>query len=220
MANNFQAFIFDMDGVMIDSERTWDEKEPEFYHRVFGSTVAEKILGKTMGLDVGSIYRLAVSAGYQKSDAEFLAGSDALALEVYGESPLTDGLTEFIDYLTHQNYRIGLVSASLPHWIEPVLNRTQRRSAFQVVQSVGNHPTLKPKPAPDGYQKTMAELGVNPAQTIILEDSQTGLRSARASQAGLVICLTEHHHPGYHPEGADVYLPDLAGVKRYLDELK
>lgn len=89
------------------------------------------------------------------------------------------------------------------------------KQPITVTISLHEHPGFRPKPAPDGYLAVMKQLQVKPENTIILEDSQLGIDSARAAGT-FVICTTEFHPPNYHPAGADLYVANLAELLQQL----
>ena len=84
---------------------------------------------------------------------------------------------------------------------------------------VHDRPEIKPNPAPDGYLKAMKQLEVKPENTMILEDSQLGIDSAKAAGA-FAICLTELHPQNYHPAGADLYVKNIPELLTYLDSVE
>jgi len=59
-----KAFIFDLDGVLIDDERIWEEEKSKLYSRIFGQEVTDR-LGSTLGLNMDAIYEKAVTCGAQ-----------------------------------------------------------------------------------------------------------------------------------------------------------
>lgn len=140
---------------------------------------------------------------------------------IYGTIPLTEGLNELIKYLAGEGYKIGVVSSSLLPWVNTLVNRIAEYKSISLILSVNNHQTLKSKPAPDPYLHAMEKLGVKPEDTIILEDSLTGVKAGIASGA-TVICFTAYHQ-GHDwqplPENADYYAKDTSEVRQIVAKL-
>ncbi len=200
-----KAFIFDMDGVIIDSETWWDKLW--FY----------QLKTPSIGSSIRSNYEDFKKLNPRLTWQEFFAQMNQLAKTVYRQAPLTPGINQLLGKLIENKYKIGLVSGSTSDWVGYVLERLEY--PIPVTISLHDHPKLRTKPAPDGYVEAMKRLRVKPENTIILEDSDMGIASAKASGA-FVICLTEHHPQDYHPEGADLYVKDLRELLAQLDSIQ
>lgn len=198
-----KAFIFDLDGVLIDDERIWEEEKAKLYLKVFGEEVASR-LGSTLGLNMDAIYEKAVSCGSQIAKKAFIDAFYAIAPEIYRTAPLTEGLDILAAFLKSQNYRIGIVSASPLSWITTVTKRLSFENDIALIISLHERQDLGHKPAPDGYLEAMRSLEAMPFSTVILEDSNAGIASAKASGA-LTIGLQQNLADGYIQTGADAY---------------
>lgn len=210
-----KAFIFDMDGVLIDSERVWQRRDTGFFSKEVNEQIKDQLLGSTLQV----IYKLARKYGMVMPEAEFYRRYNELALSVYDEAELTTGVEQLLEALKSLDFKIGLVSASPRLWVDQVLLRISNREVFDYIVSIGDSPELRSKPAPDGYARAIKMLGSTSEDTIILEDSNNGILSAKASGA-FVIGLREHLEPAEVPEGADMYVENLAQLERYLRKIK
>lgn len=208
-----KAFIFDMDGVIVNSEIIWADVDAVFYPKLFGQEIYDKIKSDILGNTIDAIYALAQAAGTQVTRQDYVSRYDLEAQKVYERTTLTTGIIEFIQKLKTLGFLIGLVSASRQNWINIVLAKFPE-NCFDYVLSI-NDTGLKPKPDPEGYLKAMEALGSAPANTIILEDSNRGVKSAKASGA-LTICLREHLSADYPSQGADVYVETLNDLLKLL----
>ena len=200
-----KAFIFDMDGVIIDSETWWDKLW--FY----------QLRKPSLGYSIRSNYQDFKKLNPRLTWKEFFAKMNQQAKIIYCQAPLTPGINQLLRKLVKDKYKIGLVSGSTSNWIKYVQERLEY--PIPVSLSLHDHPKLRTKPVPDGYLAVMKQLGVKAKETIILEDSQMGLDSAKASGA-YVICLTEHHPKNYHPQGANLYVKSLRELLIYLDSIQ
>jgi beta-phosphoglucomutase len=208
-----KAFIFDMDGVLIDSESVWQKTDTQF----FGKAVNEQIQDQLLGSSVQVIYDLACQHGLVMPEAEFYDRYNQLAAKVYKTAKMTAGVDQLIELLKRLGFKIGLVTSSPRLWVDLVLPRIADQAAFDYILSISDNPELRSKPAPDGYNRAIKMLGSTSEQTIILEDSNNGIASAKASGA-FVIGLREHLETTYVAKGADVYVQNLSGVEEYLKE--
>jgi HAD superfamily hydrolase (TIGR01509 family) len=212
-----RAFIFDMDGVLIDSERSWVRYDADFLTKVFGKEISGKI-GKTIGLTVNTVYEKAVSFGTTVDKNKLIEIYDNQAHSIYSQSEITEDIDNLVAELDKLNFKLGLVSSSRQNWIDKVLPRLAFREKLEHIISVNDRPDLKPKPAPDGYLEAIKELGAIPQTTIILEDSNTGIKAAKASGA-YVIGFRKNLVDGYEQEGADVYANDVHEVVDMVKKL-
>jgi HAD superfamily hydrolase (TIGR01509 family) len=164
-----------------------------------------KQIGLTVGLNIDAIHQKSRDLGSAVSMPELVKAFKERAPEVYRNAPLTPGLEELKTELTRLNFHLGIVSASPREWIDIVLDRLHwSASEFTIVLSLHDRADLAHKPSPDGYIHAMKELGAVPQTTIILEDSNTGISSAKASGA-TVIGFKANLLPGYIQKGADYY---------------
>lgn len=182
-----KAFIFDMDGLMFDTERVfigaWD-----YAGEKMGLGKAGYMVLRTLGMNT--------EACNQAWRDEFGADVDIQALWGYSREYLEDyysrytvsakeGLHELLTYLHHQGYRMAVASSTKKAKVEHNLASAGVRSYFDVV--VAGDMVAKSKPEPDIYLRAAAELGVDPVDCIALEDSRNGLLSAYA--AGMQVIM-------------------------------
>ncbi|HSA83822.1 MAG TPA: HAD family phosphatase [Patescibacteria group bacterium] len=213
-----KAFIFDMDGVIINSEVVWAQYEKDFLIEMVGQEIFEKIKDHTVGSTTSVIYDLAYEAGLKMKKQDFLQRYDKQAQIIYSLSTPTDDINKLLQKLKDLNFRIGLVSASFPNWIEIVLEKIRNKHLFEYVLSLEERKDLRPKPYPDGFLEAIKELGSTPEKTIILEDSNKGLLAAKASGA-FTICIREHLPKDHISEEADMTIENLRTLMTFLDEL-
>lgn len=213
----YKAFIFDMDGVIINSEYLWEKKEKVFLVKLMGKKIYQKIKEEILGSTTDVIYDLACQNGLKIDKDEFLKQYDDQAVLVYAQSKLTKDIDELLDYLVSLNFKIGLVTASRKLWIEQALSKLKNKDAFKYILSLAGKKDLKPKPYPDGYLEALKQLNSSPKETIILEDSSKGIAAAKKSGA-FTICLPENLPYGFQPKGADMYVKNLQELIKFLKE--
>ena len=127
------------------------------------------------------------------------------------------GLDELLAYLEAQKILGAIASSARPEQIHVILRGLNLHHQFQAI--VGNDGTLKPKPAPDVYLRAAAALGANPAETLALEDSPSGVRAAKAAGMSVFAVPSEYTIMHEFPD-ADAVYPDLRRVRDALAQIQ
>ncbi|HEV2537707.1 MAG TPA: HAD family phosphatase [Streptosporangiaceae bacterium] len=203
-----EAVVFDLDGVLIDSEPVWEQVRrglvaerggrwaPDAQKKLMGMSTPEwaRYLSEDLGVGLpsGEVASIVV---------------DRMAASYREHLPLLPGAVEAVRRLAAR-WALGLASSAPAALIETVLQSAGLRPDFQVTMSTEQVP--RGKPAPDIYLAVADRLGVPPADCAAVEDSSNGLRSAAA--AGLhVIAIPRPQYPP-DPDAlaqASLVLPDL-----------
>ena len=174
-----KAVIYDMDGVLVDSEVYWDQARVDF--------AAERGLRWTDAMQRGAMGRSTVGwarvmqekLALDMSLAAIIAEMKARVIAQYeGRMPTRPGALESVAAMQAQ-YRIGLASGSPTEIIKAVLRITGLDQLFEVM--IYGDEVGKGKPAPDIYLEALRQLGVAPAQSLGIEDSANGLRALKAA---------------------------------------
>ncbi len=205
------AVVFDLDGVIVDSEQVWDDVR-ELYTRETGGTYTGSAARDMMGMSSSEWSRyMAEALGVPGTPEEINQAIVERMLERYGAAPpLIPGAVEAVRRLAAQ-LPLAIASSSNPELIEVVLRTAAIRELFAVVVSSQEVP--RGKPAPDVYLEAARRLGFDAAQCVAVEDSHNGIRSAKA--AGLrVIVFPNLHFP---PDDEAMAQADV--VVHSLDEL-
>lgn len=217
MVNLKRLFVFDMDGVLVASEKSWMEDEADFYVKLFGLDIAHAI-GDMVGASIEEIFQKARALGSTVTREEYTRKNDETGIRVLNRCPISEGVGELVEYLVKHDWQIALLSSSPMHWIEQVLRRLTWRERLTMVLSLNVHKELRPKPAPDGYLHLLKTLHADAKDSVALEDSNPGIASARA--AGLfTIGYREHLPVGYKQDSADATAESMKGVLMIVTHL-
>lgn len=207
------AVLFDMDGVVVDSERYWVPKETETIlpEVVPDQGVAvDELTGRPyteMFTYLDSNYDVAVTR------ERFLELFDEAAREIYGEqASLLDGFEDICRDLRDRDVGIALVTSSPYEWLNIVLDRFDL--TFDAV--VSGDDVEAGKPAPDIYQRAAREMGERPDDCIAVEDSANGVASAKA--AGAYCIGYTGVHEALDPEEVDAVATDPESLRTRLFE--
>jgi HAD superfamily hydrolase (TIGR01509 family) len=174
----YDAVLFDMDGVTVESAVHWRELEET-------EILPAAVDGEP---PIEEIRALSVSDAYERLDSldtveltvsaeEFDALYDDNAATVYKNAALMDGYEDLLAALRRQGYAIGLVSASRRGWVEMVLDRFDLHDRYDVVVSSSDIEGPS-KPDPTSYLAAAEGLGVDPARCVVVEDSRHGIEAA------------------------------------------
>jgi HAD superfamily hydrolase (TIGR01509 family) len=205
------AVVFDLDGVIVDSEQVWDQVR-EQYTVEAGGRYSERATRDMMGMSSTewSTY-MAEELALPGSPEEINVAIVERMLARYGEAPpLIGGAVEAVRAIAAR-VPVAIASSSNPELIEVVL----RVSGLDGVvgEVVSSQEVPRGKPAPDVYLEAARRLGVAPARCTAVADSHNGIRSAKA--AGMrVIAVPNPHFP---PDPESLALADVTIAS--IDEL-
>jgi HAD superfamily hydrolase (TIGR01509 family) len=191
-----EAVVFDLDGVIIDTEEVWEDVR-RGYVAEFGRQFLPDTQDRMMGMSTGEWSRhLAVDVGVPRTPEQVAADVLARMAERYRTAlPLIDGSVAAVRRLG-ERCPLALASSSARILIDQVLRTAGLTDAFQVTLSTEEVP--RGKPFPDVYLTATEKLGLSPAVCAAVEDSSNGLRAAAA--AGLAVIAVPH---GVYPPAAD-----------------
>lgn len=202
-----QAVIFDMDGVITDSEPLYAEAlNVVLLHT--GHVLTEKDHAAIMGSSIDEtlryvIQRFQLNGGVDKWTAAY---SSAVEGVLSAKAEPTTGIYELLDALRDRGLRIGLASSSRQRWVKAVLTKLGLEGRFTAVAACEMVPEAKP--APDLYLLAARTLGVPPAACIALEDSPRGIRAGKAAGM-LTIALRTGPTAGMDISAADHIIDTL-----------
>jgi HAD superfamily hydrolase (TIGR01509 family) len=187
------AVVFDLDGVLIDSEQRWNEAK-EALVRERGGRWRDEAPTVMMGMSSPEW------SAYLRDDLGVPMDVDAISRDVVRrmqdsyrrELPLLPGAAKAVRSLAGR-WPLGLASSSNREIIDLVLELAGFADAFRV--TVSSEEVERGKPAPDVYLKVARRLGADSARCVAIEDSGNGLRAAAAARMAVIAVPNPHYPP-------------------------
>jgi mannitol-1-/sugar-/sorbitol-6-/2-deoxyglucose-6-phosphatase len=214
-----EAVIFDMDGLLIDSEPLWVRAEVEVFKGA-GLVIEEADCAKTKGLrvdDVIAYWQKARGFDASLTNAEIEERLITRVIElVRAEGLALRGIARAIAAAKMNERRIALASSSPPRIIEAALARLGLESAFDVVQSAKDESHGKPHPAI--FLRTAQALNASPLGCVVIEDSMNGVIAAKAARMACIAVPFDHPKHEDRFALADVVIASLEEVTNDLLE--
>ncbi len=204
-----KAAIFDMDGLLIDSEPLWQKAEIKVFRSV-GVPLTGVLCRETVGTRLDEVVR----HWYTRYpwQGESLEVVEARILEeisrlIIGNGKPMPGVRETIDMLRAANYALAVASSSPMQLIRTALETFGLINDFSVLHSAEAEGEGKPHPAV--YRSAMSRLGVDPRNCIAFEDSAVGVRAAKSAGAWVIAVPDPAEIASAAFDAADVVLESL-----------
>ncbi len=206
-----EAVVFDLDGVIVDSEQVWDEVRAE-YAREAGGRYNPEAAREMMGMSSPewSAYMVR-ELGLPGTPEQINADVVERMLARYGASPpLIEGAAAVVQRVAAER-SVAIASSSNLELIEVVL--ASAGLAPVVREVVSSEQVARGKPAPDVYLEAARRLGIPPERCAAVEDSHNGIRSAKAAGMFVFAIPNPHYPPGADAlAAADLVLSSIAAL--------
>jgi sugar-phosphatase len=204
-----KAAIFDMDGLLIDSEPLWQEAEISVFQAV-GVPLTRELCRETVGVRLDEVVRHWHERFPWNSDSLEVVEArilDEVSRLIVSRGKAMPGVRETIESLLAADYELAVASSSPLRLIRTALETFGLIEHFSVLHSAETEGQGKPHPAV--YLTTMSRLGVEPSCCIAFEDSASGVRAAKAAGAWVIAV----------PDPADISSPAFADADLVLSSL-
>lgn len=214
-----RAVIFDMDGVLVDSEPfhvAIEKRQFELNRLIISDEEHQHYMGVASDVMWHSIAKqhplpLEVEELIEQNKAESIRFFRELE-----EIPVMPGVKDVLEELKRRNFPVAVASSSFHEVIELILDRTGLRGYFQ--QVVSSKEAGKSKPEPDVFLLAAARLGVAPEQCLVVEDSFNGIRAAKAAGMRCIAYQGQGANPAHQKE-ADAAIRDYKQLMEWLKML-
>ena len=214
-----KAIIFDMDGLMIDSERVTFECYQERL-KDMNLTMDEEFYKTLLGKPIKGIYQRFYDVyGNDFPIENVIQDVHQLMAERFETEgvPVKKGLVELLHYLKDNNYKTIVATSSNRDRVDKILAQAKITEFFD--DSICGDEVTKGKPNPEVFLKSCQKLGVNVDEAIVLEDSEAGIQASYDANIK-VICIPDMKYPEkQYEEKTFKILKDLTEVTPYLKSL-
>lgn len=214
-----KAVVFDMDGVLIDSEGCYRDRSIEYMDHL-GLTYKREDLNALAG---GSqkhyhAYMNTLFAGTDLNEEKYDRGYE----EYFKDRPVDlnqimfEGVKETLPYVRELGFRVALASSSKMMYIDEMLDSTNLREYFEVILS--GEMFHESKPNPEIYLTMAMKLGLKPEECIAVEDSTYGITAA--VKAGYYVIAKEDDRFGYDQSPANIKFNEYKELREILTKIK
>ncbi len=205
-----KAVIFDMDGVLINSEPMWQEAEKIAFARV-GIHLTTAECAETMGMRCDEVVKIRYrkqpwqGKSLQEMEQDILK---ELVKQIQVKGEPTEGVSYIVNFFKSKNVRLALASSSAFHIIDATLQKLNLLDVFEVIHSAEVEEYGKPHPAI--YLTTLRKLDLNPEEAVAIEDSFNGLLAAKSARLKTVCIPEKNDFAATKYDIADLKLHSLA----------
>lgn len=217
MDKKLGAIIFDMDGLMIDSEKLYFETEIQLAKK-FGREVSQSTLREMMGRKpIESMQIFKQNTGIELSAHQLLQMRDEIMLDKLSKQlePMK-GLYEIIGKF-YRRYPLAVATGAPAKFLSVVLEKLDLKQKFDVL--VSSDEISKGKPHPETYLRTCEKLSLPPPQCIVLEDSTNGAMAAKSAGC-YVIAVPCTYSKGQDFSFCDFTASSLQDAATHIEELE
>jgi mannitol-1-/sugar-/sorbitol-6-/2-deoxyglucose-6-phosphatase len=212
----YNTVIFDMDGLLIDSEPLWNEAADEIFKQ-YGISISNDEYATTTGMRIKEfvLYWFRVNS----IPAENAALAEQKIIDLVIEKVKTkgrpmQGLQHIFNFFINRQYKIGLASSSPLSLIDVVIDKLGIRNYLHAICSAAHLPYGKPHP--QVYLDCAAALNSNPYECICFEDSFNGLIAAKAAGMKCIVIPAQHDSSKPKFSAADLKISSLQNFNDLL----
>ena len=211
-----EAIIFDMDGTLVDTEPFNTEIERRQF-RLNKIVISEENHQKYLGVASDAMWKEIAEQHNLRIPVEELIEQNHLeSIRYFTEIekiPVMPGLVDLLEKLQDKKYPMAVASSSTPEIIDLILDKTNLKNYFQVIVSAEQ--AGKSKPEPDVFLLAAQKLGIQPANCLVVEDSENGIKAALAAGMTCVAYQSPDTDPQKQKE-ADAVIQNFAQLGTML----
>lgn len=208
--------LFDMDGLMFDTQQLYDNANKEIARTVYGFEISREMLLAITGRSGEDLYKTVNRFRPELDAKEYIRRIfNHVAKKVETDLIIMPGLYDLLSWLSQQDVRLGLTSGSDRSIVENNLRCSGLRECFSGI--ICGDEIIAGKPDPEGYLKTAALIGCRPEDCYVLEDSPNGILAGH--RAGCSVIMVPN---GIEPDAeirslcAGIY-PSLSEVRQAME---
>jgi len=203
--HGLQAVIWDMDGVLVDSEGTHLETLQTTFEK-FNMPMVPESLKHAFGMTTRMVIEMMVDSPIAEDKMADMCAEKARLFQqaIAKEAKIFPGVPGWLDSFRQNNVSQAVASSGSPKNIAVILEKLEITDYFDVVVSGEGAPS---KPDPHIFLKAANRLNVSPLNCLVIEDSAVGVKAAKA--AGMQCIAVMNTSPREYLEGADIILENL-----------
>lgn len=204
-----KAVIFDMDGVLIDSEPLWKIAEVEAFAKV-GLDLTHTDCEETVGLRIDEVVQMWhdkvkwTSKSVKEVETDIV---DILIREIRKQGKALTGVLEALQRISAAGYKIGLATSSYQRIIDVVVEKLEIGHYFEVMHSAEHE--LNGKPHPAVFLNCAKKLNIHPKDCLVIEDSFNGVLAGKSARMKVVAIPEKSHQSDPRLVIADTILDSL-----------
>lgn len=207
-----KAVIFDMDGVLVDSEPFWRQSMIKGFKTV-GFTISESDCRKTTGMRLDEVIAYWKKQHNWENKTNTQLHNEIIAdlcktIEVRGKE--LEGTSKALQFFKSKNYKIGLASSSNNLLINTVIKKLEIQHYFDAIHSAEHLPYGKPHP--QVFLNCAASLAVQPEECLVIEDSVNGIIAAKAAKMSAIAIPDAEHSSDKRFVIADYVIESLSNI--------
>jgi len=209
------GFIFDMDGVVIDSnpyhKMAWESFLDGQGYEYDDQTFDQMLSGRTGPTSLKLLFGDDLSETLLEQYLEEVDGNYQGILRTKEKATPIAGVHEFISRIRNEGHRLALATSAPPLNIEMGLEKLDMQETFEII--IGKVDVHHGKPHPEVYQKAVAKLGLPKENCIVFEDSSAGIQAALAAGLPVVGIASGHSREELLEEGVSMAVDDFRGLQ-------
>ena len=214
--HDFQACIFDFDGVIIDSEPLHAQAKQttlDNFQIKYPSILFTNTKGSTDKIFFEFVAKNLAREGATAEEMD--AFKRQVYLKLFENVPLVTGIQEFLPPARRTFKKLGVATSATVRDFSLAAQKYQLRHWFDIV--ITSEDTTRHKPDPEPYLKTMEMLGVAGSETLVIEDSPNGIRSAKSANCTVAAITTAFEPKELRMAGADMVVASFAELEQELE---
>ncbi|MDF2441270.1 MAG: hypothetical protein JWN98_2254 [Abditibacteriota bacterium] len=212
----FDAVLFDLDGVLADSEPSWNDIDAAMlahYGVIYGGEHKSSILGTSFSIAL-QFYK--DTFNLRAEIEEMALRRSEIALDFYAKRiPMYESAPGVLAHLRESGFKLGLATSSVSSVVVPFLKRHDIAKYFDAL-TFGDE-VQNGKPNPDIYLKAAAKVGVEPARCLVVEDALSGIQAGKS--AGMTVVAipdARFMDVSLYPGKADVIIDELGELTDWI----
>lgn len=213
--NSFQACIFDLDGVIVDSEPLHaiaKQNTLDNFQIKYPSTLFADFKGRP-DKDFFEYVSFQLAEGKVTAE-EMETYKKIIYLGLFENISLIQGFQDFVAFSRTRFNKLGLATSATARDFSLVAQKYSLQTWFDVIITGGD--TVKHKPDPEPYLMAMARLSVTGPDTLVIEDSPNGVKSAKAANCTVAAITTSFHPNELRLAGADIIVNTFSEIEQEL----